>query len=473
MISASSVRLVMTALMAFMMAMTTARHLQSTKHHARSTILSPAADPFYNPPVGYESEVPGTILRQRNISAAVFGIIKDPVKVYQLLYRTTAVNGSAITTVTTVFKPSYGKKDRFISFQTAYDSLYSACEPSYNYQFGANETELISAAETLILQAYLLLGYTVASSDYEGQEAAFGAGRLAGMAVLDNMRAVSAFKPLGFTTDTPKIVGIGYSGGAIAASWGAALQPTYAPELDIKGWVSGGTPANLTATMLSFNDGEYGGFIPIALAGMSQPSAYGATLAPLLDQILTSDGRTKIEYAKTHCAADNIGNLFFQSMLSTDFQTLGEAFLTNTVFTDIMEDCLLVGNKTETPTSPMLIYHSAVDEIIPYAPAKVLADTWCDNGAGIEFITFANGGHITTDVIGLPYAIEFTASAFEGNLTKGCTRKTQLESVLNPISLATNLEPLGTDLISIIVDLGKGDSNLKNNVAALKQLVHI
>ena len=76
----------------------------------------PSSDPFYQPPAGFESQEPGTILRTRTIVVSLFGILPDPVEAYQLLYRTTSINGSAIATVTTVFKPLFPKTDRFVSF---------------------------------------------------------------------------------------------------------------------------------------------------------------------------------------------------------------------------------------------------------------------------------------------------------------------------------------------------------------------
>ena len=55
------------------------------------------------------------------------------------------------------------------------------CDPSYNYQFLAPQGSLISSAEFFLLQAFVLDGNVVSSPDYEGPDAAFGAGRLAGM----------------------------------------------------------------------------------------------------------------------------------------------------------------------------------------------------------------------------------------------------------------------------------------------------
>ena len=81
-------------------------------------------------------------------------------------------------------------------------------DPSYTYQLGAVQTDLITSVETLLIEAYLASGYIVASPDYEGPDAAFSPGHLEGMAVLDGMRAVKAFSStLGLTTKNPMTVG--------------------------------------------------------------------------------------------------------------------------------------------------------------------------------------------------------------------------------------------------------------------------
>lgn len=81
--------------------------------------VTPTLDPFYNPPAGFESEAPGSILRTRTVNPSFLGLLPDlSVQAYQLLYRTTSINGSAIAGVTTVFKPFAAQTDRFVSFQS-------------------------------------------------------------------------------------------------------------------------------------------------------------------------------------------------------------------------------------------------------------------------------------------------------------------------------------------------------------------
>ncbi|KAJ5721592.1 uncharacterized protein N7483_009526 [Penicillium malachiteum] len=415
MVSSSSVRLALVALITFLLGLASA--LPTVPHHpSRSTPEVPSEDPFYQPPAGYESEEPGTILRQRTITVAFLGLIPDPVEAYQLLYRTTAINGSAIATVTTIFKPTNPKTDRFVSFQTAYDSSATICDPSYNYQLGAAQTDIISSAEQLLLQAYLLLGYIVVSPDYEGPEAAFGPGRLAGMGVLDGMRAVSNFDTLGLSSSTPMIVGTGYSGGAIATGWAASLHPNYAPDLDIKGWAHGGTPANLTGTFMFIEDTLFSGFLPLAC-------------------VLTTKGRSVLDAARSTCAVGDILDFAEQSILSTTINTLGEGLIYNATIQSVLKQNTMGVNEDETPTAPVFMYHASQDEIIPYANASALYDAWCGYGADVSFTTYGNGGHATTELIGLPAAVSFIQSAFAGNTTTGCSSNSELTSILNPIAL--------------------------------------
>ncbi|KHO01434.1 Lipase, secreted [Metarhizium album ARSEF 1941] len=430
--------------------------------------LPPSIDPFYKPPAGFESKAPGTILRQRLVISAFFGLIPDPVETWQLLYRTTAVDGSPIATVTTIFKPLSPKQDRFISFHTAYDSSATACNPSYNYQLGALQNDLISAAEFLLLQAYLLSGYIVASPDYEGPDAAFAAGHLEGMGVLDGMRAVVNFKKtLNFSTATPMIVGVGYSGGAIATGWAASLHPTYAPELAMKGWVQGGTPANLTGVVVFIDNTLFSGFLPIAVNGLSKPSAYGAQMNPLLESIVTPHGQDILDFSNSHCAVPNILAFPEQSILATSVQSLGPSLLYQPDVAVVLQQNTMGTRKNETPTAPVFLYHAALDEIIPYANASALFDAWCGYGANVKFTTFANGGHITTEVIAVVDALQFVSDAFADKVPGGCSHNTELSSTLDPIALGVALEPLLVQLIEVLATAGKNDANIINDIRTL------
>jgi pimeloyl-ACP methyl ester carboxylesterase len=292
------------------------------------------------------------------------------------------------------------------------------------------------------------------------------------MNVLDNMRAVSNFgSHLGLTSDNPMIVGAGYSGGAIATGWAAALQPSYAPELDIKGWVQGGTPSNLTGTLVFIDNTLFSGFLPAAVVGLSMPSAYGAELAPIIEKVLTDKGRKTLEAAKTNCAVGDLISFPEMSLFSTDFQSLGSGLLEQPTIKKIMSENVLGVNKNETPTAPVFVYHATQDEVIPYSNATAMVNSWCNNGASVKFTSYSNGGHATTEVIALPEAVSFVQAAFAGTTEKGCSQHTKLDSFLNPIALGVELEPILTKLIDVLAALGRGDSGVKQNLNVLKDVV--
>lgn len=433
-------------------------------------VLTPTTDPFYNPPSGFESTTPGTILRTRQVLTANLGLLPNlNVQSYQLLYRTTAINGSAIAAVTTIFKPLLAPQlDRFISFHTAYDGSSTLCNPSYNYQFLAPQLDVISDVEFLLLEAFLLKGYIVSSPDYEGPDAAFGAGRLAGMVALDSMRAVSSFQSLGFTTSAPQIVGYGYSGGSIATSWSASLHNSYAPDLPVLGWASGGTVANLTGTALFLDNTLFSGFLPPAIVGLSQPSSYAAQLSPLIDSIITPYGQSKLDFARENCIAD-LFNFAEMSVLDTKFQSLGDGFYYQEDIAEVMARQTLATVAEETPTVPLYVWHAEKDEIIPYDDAVETVDSWCQNGAGVEFVTFGSGGHFTTEILGFVGAFEFVERAFAGEVVPGmgCVKSSTLNDTLNPIALGADLEPILISLVDALAAFGRGDENVISNPEVL------
>ncbi|KAF1825149.1 LIP-domain-containing protein [Dissoconium aciculare CBS 342.82] len=389
--------------------------------------LRPSVDPFYQPPAGFESTAPGTVLKTRTIIPALLGLLPSSLQAYQLLYRTTSINGTAIATVTTVFKPLVANAtlDKFVSFHTAEDSSFVDCAPSYNYQLLAQQTNAIVGFEAFIIQAYILKGYIVSSPDYESFDAAFGPGRLAGRGVLDSMRAVNNFATtLKLVSNNNAIVGIGYSGGAIATGWAAALHNNYAPELNIKGWSSGGTPANITGTALYIDNTTFSGFLPSAIVGLSTYNAYGTELRPVIDSIIGPKGREALTFTSQNCATANLAKYPNTSIFGLDFQSLGKALFYQPTIAAILKDSTLGLVASEVPIAPVNLYHAINDEIIPYANASTLYTNWCNQGGSVRFTSFTSGGHATTEIDNIARVQQFVADAFAGKVASGCSAVT-------------------------------------------------
>ncbi|PWN31729.1 LIP-domain-containing protein [Meira miltonrushii] len=432
----------------------------------RGLVPPPQDDDFYNSAPGYQNAKNGDVLKSRQVVIGIFGLLPEPVEAYQVQYRTESVNLTAITSVTTIMKPVLAKTDKFVSFHTAEDSNGPQCAPSYTYRVGADQESLIVSVENLIIQTYLFQGYIVNAPDYEGPDNAFGAGKLSGTGVLDSIRAAKNFgKQVGLIAE-PAIVGVGYSGGAIATGWAAGLQPSYAPDLNqnIKGWSSGGTPANLTSVVELIDGTFFAGFLPAAIAGLAAPSAYGATAIPLINELATPYGQAELQFVRENCAVADLGHFAFQSISSKKFQKLGDRFLYDPQVSALVNNQTMGVNPAQRPTAPVLLYHSLNDEIIPYAPAVKLYESWCSQGSAVQFVELANGGHITGEIAGVVLGNQFVNDAFAGKVaTSGCSKKTELTSILNPLALGASLEPILFQLINLLGEAGENDSNIKAN----------
>lgn len=245
---------------------------------------SSASDPFY----GYAGSrplsafAPGTVLKTRTLQYHVFGI-PTPLKAVQLLYRTTDAQGRPAANVTTVVRSLTGDSSKAVSYQSFYDSLNPEDSPSRAIAGGVTLGGAIPNAEGIFMAPLLLQGYNLVIPDTEGQRANFAAGPEYGTNTLDSIRAATNAAETGLDSTTSFGL-LGYSGGAIATNWAAALAPSYAPDVNrrLVGYAEGGLLVN-PAHNLKYVDGSlvWSGVIPMAVIGVSR--SYGIDLKSYLN----------------------------------------------------------------------------------------------------------------------------------------------------------------------------------------------
>ena len=215
---------------------------------------------------------PGTVLKTRSLYYHVAGVAV-PVHVIQLVYRSAGALGQPATNVTSVLEPpvSLGSP-RAVSYQSFYDSLNPADEPSVQIAGGLSLGGFIADAESVVIAPLLLQGYTVIVPDTEGQTADFAAGTEYGINTLNSIRAATSSPLTGLDTSTP-IGMIGYSGGAIATDWAAQLAPSYAPDVNrqLVGAAEGGILVD-PAHNLTYVNGSlvWAGVIPMSIIGIAR-----------------------------------------------------------------------------------------------------------------------------------------------------------------------------------------------------------
>ena len=367
-----------------------------------SGLAEPNDDPFYRPPAGFESAAPGTVLATRPVAVNGLGL-PVPADSEQFLVRSTDAKGAPTTVVGTLMVPKapYPFGDRpLVSYQPATDSLGDQCNPSYKLRAGT-ESEL-----PLMMQA-LQNGWAVVVTDYQGPQNAFTAGRMEGHAVLDGIRAAVALPDTGLNGTTP--VGLwGYSGGGLASSWAAQLHSGYAPELNIVGVASGGTPADFAAALKKIDGGIASGLVMLASTGLTR--AY-----PEMLSLLNDAGRQMIQ---------RIGDMCIGEAVSTfPFRRLNEFTTSKEPMAEPVAKAVLAENDLGgiVPTAPVFLYHSVWDELIPFSSAQGLQSDWCRAGGKVTLYPDVVSEHSSLAVTGAPLAISYLGSRFAGiDAPTGC-----------------------------------------------------
>lgn len=361
-----------------------------------AAIAPPADDPFYQPPAGFESTTPGTVLRSRSVTVTGLGV-PFPVRAWQALARSTDTADRPVAVATTLMVPltpyPFGKRP-LLSYQTAIDSLGDQCNPSYTLRTGTEK-------ELPLITLGLLNGWAVVVTDFEGPRNAFGTGHMAGHAVLDGIRAVERLAGTGLAGVGTPVGLMGYSGGGHATSWAAELHPGYAPELAVKGVASGGTPADLKGAAEQLDGGPASGLGFIAVVGMTREY-------PQLLTLVNDAGRAMIERIGDMCVTEATASNSFRRL--NEF-TVSPDPLNEPVAVEVLNHNDL---RNRVPAAPVYLYHSAFDELIPYAGVQTLHRLWCRGGARVQLYTDYLSEHVVLAATGAPAAVAYLGDRFAG-----------------------------------------------------------
>lgn len=370
---------------------------------------APEPDPFYAQPEPMPNVPPGTILNSRPITYAPAGV-PLPNEAWHLQYMTRDVNGRALAAVTTVVKPllpAVTGTSPLVSYQFAYNSLGNQCTPSKTLAGGMDNRNV--QGETLAyLPGLTTQGWTMVFPDFEGPYNAYGAGRLAGQATLDSIRAALGFEPLGLSENTP--IGMwGYSGGGLATSWAASLHPSYAPELNIVGAASGGTPADVFSVVQAAENSVFFGLIFTAIVGTNR--AYPELLP---DHILNDAGRVAVESVRDACvgggALPGVGG--GPSGRLADYTTVEDPYSTPGALS--VRPKVTLPQPGHTPVIDMYLYHEILDELVPIAGTDALVAAWCAEGVSVSYQRSLTGEHVAGVASGAPFAIAYLIGLFNG-----------------------------------------------------------
>ncbi|GGO09710.1 lipase [Microbispora rosea subsp. aerata] len=328
-------------------------------------------------------------------------LLEVPVKAWHLRYRSTSATGEPNIVSGTLLVPGtpypFGKRP-IVGYAVGTHGMGDQCAPSAAMGRGTE-------AELAIMSLMLLKGWAVAVTDYEGLgtpgDHTYMVGASQGHAVLDSIRA-AARVPGADLSDTAPVVVMGYSQGGASAAWAAQLQPSYAPELRLKGVAAGGVPADLRA-VAEHLDGT-GDFGLAAAAGIGLDAAYPELR---LSGYLTPEGAALFDDARDDCVADLRGKF-------------GGRRLAELTTADVLNlpdwRARLAENRlgASAPRVPLFLYHAKGDETIPYEVGKTLRKEYCERGVNVLWTSLPGGSHVLGAVEGAPLAVAWLATRVAG-----------------------------------------------------------
>ncbi|WP_329053838.1 lipase family protein [Amycolatopsis sp. NBC_01488] len=368
-----------------------------------------SAASFYDPPSPLPAGRNGDVIRHEASTFYVdpIQLIKADASVQRIMYLSRDTHDAPIAVTGTVLTPHavwHGSGPRpIVSYAVGTQGEGDDCAPSKALAAGFEY-------EGPFIAGLLARGYGVVVTDYEGLgtpgDHTYVNRASEGHAVLDAIRAAQRLPEASLPADGPVAIA-GYSQGGGASAAAAELQPSYAPELNLKGAYAGAVPADLAAVAKNL-DGHYAvGFLGFALVSMNY--AYPELNIPAL---LNARGKQLFEQVRTECTVAAIAAHAFtqSSTLTNDGRSL-TAYLGEEPYASRVAEQKI---GTLKPTVPVLIVHSALDDIVPYAQDRDLGRTWCGKGVQVQFSTTLVPTHVLAAVRAYPEAFAWLEGRFAG-----------------------------------------------------------
>ena len=393
--------------------------------------LLPSDDPFCRPPPGYQHAAPGTVLRSRDVELAFLGLIPQPVKATQLLYRTMDMHGAPEATVTTVIVPANLGAEQscpLLSYQCAIDAMSSRCFPSYALRRKANALGSLAQLELLLITAAIAEGWAVSIPDHEGRQGLWGAPYEPGYRVLDGIRAALSSERSGISPAAP--IGLwGYSGGGLASAWAAEMCGEYAPELDIVGAVLGSPVGDLGHTFRRLNGSFLAGLPALVVAALAH--AY-----PDLDRVIkehtNDEGRALLSGLEKMTTVGAVFRMAGKNMGDYLDEPL-EDILSTPEVTHVFDNIKL---GSAVPAPPVLIVQAVHDYLIDVHDIDELADAYSAGGADVTYHRDAFNEHICLHPLSAPMTLRWLTDRFARRPLTDHLIRTAWPTMFNPMTYA-------------------------------------
>ncbi|MFQ6331134.1 lipase family protein [Nocardia sp. CWNU-33] len=351
------------------------------------------ASGFYLPPVPLPPGDPGTIIRTEPAPVALSapgqpGII--PAMATRMMYLSSDAQDAPTAVVGTYLEPAMpwpGPGERpLIAYGVGTKGQGDQCAPSkllpdlVHFQ---PPLDVIFEYDVVGLFSLLSRGMAVVVTDYHGLGTPdihdYLNRKAQAHAVLDSARAALRL-PSSLNPNSPVIL-YGYSQGGMASAGAAELQPSYAPDLNVRGAYVGG-PVVDDEYFIGYNDGRPS-VAPTYAWILNGIAANYPNTRPVLDAELNDIGKAILDDSQNKCAVP-VG-LAQAHQYTSQWTTSGQPLIDVIDQSPVLKaafDEQRVGGLT--PSVPVLIASARNDEGAPYTPIRDMAASWCSRGVPVQ-----------------------------------------------------------------------------------------
>ncbi|MEU4317790.1 lipase family protein [Nocardia fluminea] len=352
------------------------------------------AGDFYSTPMPLPDVAAGAVIRTEPAHLALSAPGQPemvPASATRIMYRSSDTHDEPTAVVGTYLEPAApwtGPGERpLVAFAGGSKGQGDQCAPSKLLAKVVDvqpPMDVMVEFDVLALYALLARGMAVVMTDYHGLGTPavhdFLNRKSQGYAVLDAARAALALPGNGLGAGAPVML-YGYSQGGSATGAAAELQPSYAPELNVRGAYVGAPVVDVMA-FVAHSDGK--AHLAPAYAWLLNGIAadYPAARAEL-EAELNDTGKAILAEAQGKCAV--LGGIAQSFPSTAQWTTSGEPLRAVIERLPVVSQAVAdqrIGNQA--PAVPVLVASSRNDDVPPYHTVRSSVAQWCAGGTTVE-----------------------------------------------------------------------------------------
>jgi hypothetical protein len=328
---------------------------------------------FYAAPDPVPDDEHGTLVRYQPVAALDVG----GAAAWRMMYVSESLEGEPIVVTGTALvpageAPAKGRPVLTIAHGTS--GIADECAPSKDPV----------ATELSLMGQFVDAGYLVVLSDYEGLGTPgrhpYLVGESEGRGVLDGALAA---RELPDAEAGDKLSIFGYSQGGHGALWAGQLAADWAPDYELVGTVAGAPATELPVIFSAAGSLPIAGFLYMIIAGFAE--AYPEADPGL---VLTPAGEAELPQVDEGCVGEVIEH--FADTSNAELLKPGLAEVEPWADLEAANDPGRVATD-----SPILIVHSAADNVVPATLSQLLVQRMCGEGQVVERRVYDKGqGHV-------------------------------------------------------------------------------